>query len=374
MDKQRQTVSRRDFLRVGGGMGLMALVNSPFMWRNLTRAEAFKADEFSFIFMTDSHTDMKCSEANQRRMAEWIAANAEAMNLRYVAHHGDVGDMRGSGSIEAMLKMARKALEPIRQAAVPFSVAIGNHDYDFRYNGRPAQAFNAEDVFGLPFYANQRWFGGTFESEIDEPGLDPGGTVNHYQTREINGRKFLFLTLEFFPREKVLRWADELVRRRLPDHYVVINTHAYLDSYGNLSNTIPNSYTGFVGNEGDEYSNHGREMWDKYFKHWPNLRIISNGHYTKDHRQQYLAQTGEHGNTVHSHFWNYQNWGYKDDQFFEARSDGENQSTMIRIFKLRLAEQRVTIEHFMPPLRIEGEPAVSGEYRLSRADVSTAIV
>jgi hypothetical protein len=361
MEREQQVYSRRGLLRAGGGLGLMALGNAPGLWRNVCHGQPPGSDEFTFVFMTDSHLDMKCSRDDLQLAATWIADNAQRLNLRYVAHQGDVGDKRGSGSIAEMLKLARQALNPIVKARIPCSIAIGNHDYDFQYDGRACTAFNHHDAFGAAFYADRPWFKGTYESETTEPGLHPGGTANHYFTQEIAGRKFLFLVLEFFPRDKVMTWADDLVRNRIPDHDVIVTTHAYLDNTGELIDDVRAVYSGFAGNTGGEYSNTGKDLWNKYFKNWRNLRMVTSGHIHTAPRQRYVQKIGVHGNTVHTHFWNHQNWIYRDGAFHYIKS-GEHQTLMLKIFKVSPANNRVMVENYLPLLGLEGEPAMPASY------------
>ncbi len=312
-------------------------------------------DGFRMLFLTDTHLDMKCSKDNLSHIAQWITRNAAELNIQYVAHHGDVGDRRGTGGIGEMLKDCRQALQPVMDAGIPMSVAIGNHDYDSASDTRPCNAFNDPAAFGREFYEGQPWFGGTFEEEAGEPGQDPGGTANHYVLSDVGGRSILFLTLELYPRDKVMAWADGLVKDTYPDREVIVNTHAYLHRQGHLASGV--GYDGFSRTPGPEYSNDGEEMWERYFRTWANLRLVSGGHFIDEPRQNYLEQTGDHGNTVHSHFWNYQNWGYEDGELYNTRREGQYQAAMVKMFDVRLDDGEVHIENYIPPAGVEGEPA-----------------
>ena len=357
--RRGQLWTRRSVLKsLGSGAAAVVAAGTGPLSRLVSGVAEEKA---RFVFLTDTHLDMKCSAANLAHIARWIVDNAEPLNIRYVAHQGDVGDRRGTGSIGEMLKASRDALQPIMDAGIPFSVAIGNHDYDVGSDTRPCEAFNDPEAFGMAFYEGQPWFGGTFEAEASEPGPDPGGTVNHYVAQEIAGHPFLFLTLELFPRDKVMDWAYHLVRERFPDHEVAVTTHAYLHREGHLCAGV--GYDGFSREEGPEYSNDGEEMWERYFRKWPNLRLVSGGHFIDEPRQNYLEQTGDDGNIVHSHFWNYQNWGYRDGALFNTRREGENQAAMVKLFGVDLAGGEVHIENYLPPAGVEGEAADPAHHR-----------
>lgn len=313
------------------------------------------ADEaFSLVFLTDTHADMKCSELSLRTIAQWIAAQAKSLNILYVAHLGDVGDERGSGSLVEMLQLARSALQAIADSGIPLSIAIGNHDYQPLAvdDLRSADAFNRADTFGREFYYGKPWFGGTFEEQAGDPGPFPGGTVNHYNTLEIYGRPYLFLTLEHYPRDKVLDWANNLVQNVFPDHEVIVTTHAYLTEYGVLSTGSYNQQE-----PGPEYSNSGNSMWERYFKSWNNLRLILNGHFINEPRQAYLQQVGLFGNTVHSHFFNYQNWGYRLGGLYYVTSRGLHQAATIRILTVYPALNKVVVRNYTPSANMTIEEA-----------------
>lgn len=318
------------------------------------------ADEsFSLVFLTDTHVDMKCSELSLQTIARWIVDQAETLNIRFVGHMGDVGDERGSGNLAEMLGKARSALQAIVDAGIPLSVCIGNHDYQPSEDTglRSADAFNRNDTFGREFYSGRTWFGGTFEEEAADPGPYPGGTINNYVRLNVYNRPYLFLALEYYPRDKVLDWADDLIRNRFPDHHVVVLTHAYLSEYGVLSTS---SYA--QAPPGPEYSNSGSSMWDRYFKYWENLRFVLNGHFINEPRQNYLRQTSMDGHVVHSHFFNYQNWGYRSGSLYYDTSHGLHQAATIRIFTIYPISNRVVVKSYTPSALREIEPAFPDTY------------
>jgi hypothetical protein len=352
--------TRRQFIRTGThGLGLLAMTSavSPFL-SGTESAPAAGEGSFTFAFLTDTHLDMKCSEANLAAIARWIVANKDPLRICHVGHQGDVGDRRGSGDIHAMLRMSRRALQPVADAGIPLSVAIGNHDYDASSNTRPCEAFNQPDTFGLEFYGGKPWFGGTFESGTarGRAGVDPGGTANHYFVQRVSGHPMLFLTLELFPRDKVLAWASKLVHDRFPDHDVIVTTHAFLDDKtGQRCREV--TYPGFSRAPGGEYSNDGDEMWEKHLKFWKNLRLVTSGHFINGPRQAYLQQRGVHGNIAHAHFWNYQNWGIEKGELVRSVRAGPHQASMLKLFKVQLPENRVFMENLLPSVPGEGEPA-----------------
>jgi hypothetical protein len=304
--------------------------------------------QFTIVLMTDTHIDMKCKESDLKLVSQWIAKNDAFLNIAYVAHQGDVGDHRGAGSIEKMLIKSRNALQPIINRNIPLSVAIGNHDYDGNFSQRSSKAFNRKNTFGKLFYQNMPGFGGTFSQSENFSNTNIEGTENHFYTLDVLGEKFLFLTLEYYPRDAVLVWANDLVQKQFPNHQIVVITHAYIDRFGKLSNDrLDQNKTGFFD------SHNGEDMWNRYFKNWKNLRLIFSGHFIDYPRQSYLQQIGIHGNVVNSHFFNYQNWGFDNEEFVNKRKGLRYQASVIRLVTINMDENYVRLQNFLPQKNLE---------------------
>ena len=318
---------------------------------------------FTIVGIPDVHLDFMCTLENLTTISEWIAARARKLNIRFVAQLGDAGDRRGTGSIGDMLANTRRGFAPLVRAGIPVSVCMGNHDYDRPSALRGNAAWTADAAFGAPFYQDMPGFGGTFASESADPGPDPGGTANHYFTFKAAGVDMLMLSLELGPREKVMKWADHLVRERFPTHSVVVFTHSYLHTDGSLVGDgtafNPQGYSGFSTEEGAEYTHDGKDMWERHLRHWPNLRMVHSGHAIAGPRQASLAQKGEHGNPVAGLFYNWQEWGYDAEKKEMVRGiPVPHGAAMIRLFHIRPAEKNIHVANFLPSAGVEGEKSL----------------
>ncbi len=318
---------------------------------------------FTIVGIPDLHLDFMCSEENLNTISEWIVARAQRLNIRFVAQLGDAGDRRGSGSLADRLAACRRGFAPLANAGIPISVCMGNHDYDRPSSLRANSAWTAAAAFGMPFYQNARGFGGTFESETSDHGPDPGGTANHYFTLQAAGEQVLLLNLELGPREKVMKWADHLVRERFPNHSVIVFTHSYLHTNGALVTEgtayNPKGYSGFSTEDGPEYTHDGKDLWERYLRHWPNLRIVHSGHAIAGPRQASLEQKGENGNPVSGLFYNWQEWGYDADKQEMVRGiPVDHGAAMIRLFHIRPAENTVHVGNFLPSAGVEAEASI----------------
>lgn len=320
---------------------------------------------FTFVIIPDTHHGIKCTAEQLEFLCDWIIDHPQNLNIQMVGHLGDVGDERGEMGLTDSLTSASKFLKRIVNADIPISVAMGNHDnlegFDERYpDGKrirqPAKVFNS--TFGRKFYKGATWFGGTYEDEVDNPVISPAGTANHYITFNTPAGSFLVLTLEYYPRVGILDWANDVVQR-YPEHHVIVLTHAYLNLDGTLfTNTFRS------GRRADEKSINAKDMWKEYFSRWKNLRFIMNGHYITDDgpHQAYLPQVGVHGNTVHSHYVNYQNWAYKDGQLKRMRGWHNKQSAVVRLVTIYPRENLVLMSNYLPEADVHVEPADPTEH------------
>jgi len=359
-------LSRRSFLGrsicagAAIGMGLPGLVRAHASWLDATLSAE---DGFTIVGIPDVHVDFMCSEDRLTTLSEWIVARAQRLNIRFVAQLGDAGDRRGSGSLPEMLQQCRRGLAPIEKARIPLSVCIGNHDYDRPSSERANSAWNHEDAFGMSLYRNAPGFGGTFEQEVDQSGPDAGGTASHYFTLRAAGEQLLILNLELGPREKVMRWADRLVRERFPEHSVIVFTHSHLHTDGTRVREgtafNPKGYSGFSTDAGPEYTHDGNDLMERYFRHWPRLRMVHSGHAIAGPRQAWLASQGEAGNRVTELFYNWQEWGYDEDAAEMVRGiPVPHGASMIRLFQVRPKQGTVNIANFLPSAGKEAEASI----------------
>jgi hypothetical protein len=94
---------------------------------------------------------------------------------------------------------------------VPYVLATGNHDtnYDGSRTSLVSQYFPPH---------RQGLSGTTFEE---------GHSENGYRIVTLGGTEYLVLSLEFFPREEVMDWAEDVLHG-FRDFRTIIITHAYL--------------------------------------------------------------------------------------------------------------------------------------------------
>lgn len=223
------------------------------------------AEPFSIVILPDTqkytiggrHGDIFAGQT------EWVTGNAEALNLKFVIHEGDVVE---TPDAEDQWKLADKVFAAL-DGKVPYTISVGNHDMDV--GKRDKSHFNR--YFPASRFEAQAGYGGHMETM----------PANRYHLLQAGGMRFLILSLEYQPPSEVLAWANDVVADH-PNERVIVNTHSFLNV-----------------NERNEV---GENVWNEFVRKHPNIFLVVSGHLSVGRR----ADKGDHGNTVHQVLANYQ--------------------------------------------------------------------
>jgi len=258
---------------------------------------------------------------------EWIIAQKGSLSIAFVIHEGDLVDTYNS---REQYEVADEAMS-LLDGEVPYSIAIGNHDYtscpnlEFQADkpnyGRDAALFN--EYFGPQRFAEYPWYGGHFQE----------GNENAYYLLDAGGTEFLMICLEFSPRDETLQWANEIVSQ-YKDRKVIVVTHAYL----NYDNTriADDDPIGMIGYGCSDDGNGAEDIWQKFISKHENIFLVLSGHVLNDGVGR-LDSIGNNGNTVHQIVANY--------QIYENGGNG-----WLRIMKFIPAEDKIVVTTFSPTL------------------------
>jgi hypothetical protein len=156
------------------------------------------------------------------RHVQWIADQRTASNTAFVTHLGDVWHNYGNQPVEHTI--ANGAMSRL-DGVLPYSVAIGNHDYDQvgtvnGFSGQISGTSTFENYFGpdTARFSGKPWYGGSFRG------------VNSYQTFSAGGFDLLHLTLEVEPDDNVLNWAQGVIDAH-PGRPTFFTIHEWLFPY-----------------------------------------------------------------------------------------------------------------------------------------------
>jgi hypothetical protein len=274
-------------------------------------------DSFMLIALPDTQVYAAWPQWNHHfhNQTQWIADNAERLNIKYVLHEGDIVNNNNP----PQWKVAQAAMKRLH-GKVSYALAPGNHDYG--PNGSASDRSTLlNEYFAAEEYAQQPGFGGLFEA---------GHLENSYHTFEAGDHKYLILALEWGPRDQVVAWADKIAAEH-PEHRKILVTHAYMyydetrydwKRKGAKQSWNPHSY-GTAKLPGGV--NDGEQLWNKLVRKHPGFVLTLNGHVLEDGAAR-MTSPSDHGDSVHQLLANYQTraeGGQAYMRLLEFRPDGE---------------------------------------------------
>jgi len=217
-----------------------------------------------------------------RRMHEWIVENRDAQRIVFVSFMGDLVERGGEEGSIPRWELARRNIDILHEAGVPYGLAVGNHDMETTSGDTSLfQAF-----FGAERYRAFPWY---VESHRDN--------VNSAQRVQGAGAHLLFVHLTCNSPDEDLAWADDLLRR-FPEDHAFVSTHMLLGPVrrGEGGDTPLGlmEWTKCYGPRGNDARTH----WEALFSRHPHLVAVFSGDQS-NHQATHLSLEGEAGNTVH---------------------------------------------------------------------------
>lgn len=250
-------------------------------------------EKFTVAIFPDTQNEVAAAGmvANQwfKNRTLWLAENAQALNLKFALHTGDMMNWPGWEVImegtDTQLTIASEGMGVLDDAGIPYLVALGNHDSCATAEGGSGWENNplGKDINALLRYTVH--FNEYFPTERF-PGIvqfEPGKSDNAFRTFEAGGKKWLAMALEFCPRTEVIEWANDVVYTH-SDYNVLIATHSYLGGNGSIST----SNAGY-GDNSPMY------LYNNLIKLYPNIKFVFSGHTGNAARRE---DTGVHGNKI----------------------------------------------------------------------------
>lgn len=318
-------------------------------------------NSFSIVILPDTQNYSQYFPDIFQAQTQWIVDNRAALNIQMVIGVGDIVNHPDSLTEWANATKAADILD----GKVPYTFAIGNHDYDgLAPSKRSATLFN--QYFGPPRYAAYSWYGGNYKASNE----------NFYTFFTVNGQKYMVLALEFYPRDEVLTWASSVIDSN-PDAKIMVVTHSFLFPDGTRVDQCDTN--DMLPSQG----NNPQVTWQKLLSQKANVILVNSGHLvqtTSAHR----TDLGINGNVVNQIFTNFQDTtnggnGYLRILTYHPATNRIDVSTYSPYTKLYLTS---SIFQFSLPITNDGNTAqlgaISGKVRnagcavLSGAQVSTA--
>ncbi|NKC33460.1 LamG-like jellyroll fold domain-containing protein [Falsiroseomonas selenitidurans] len=233
-------------------------------------------------------------------MTSWLVDNKDSHNINFVAHVGDITQ----NNLVSEWQVVDAALSQL-DGIIPYSVLPGNHDQG--PGGSASDHTSLLDTYFSPerqAASNPGTFGGVYDREPDR-------AVNNYNTFTApDGTKWLVLSMEFGPRDDVLRWAGEVLDAHL-DHRVIIVSHSltdYASRHDPAGGPLYDEGAGYdygIGRD-PEGANDGETVYRELLAKYPNITFTFSGHIFGDGAETNVSYS-QHGNAIIESLVNYQN-------------------------------------------------------------------
>ncbi|MCA0941806.1 hypothetical protein LCM08_24990 [Salipiger pacificus] len=232
-------------------------------------------------------------------MTTWMAENADNKGIGFVTHVGDLTQWASA----SQFAFAKEAMNILRDAGISYSVLPGNHDIGVGSDGSKVTA-TYNDAFSISYMSEDPTFGGVYDQE-------PERYDNNYHLWDApDGTGWIFLNLEFGPRDDVLRWADEVLTQ-FGDRKAMITTHSYNSFAGRhdpLGGPLEGEGAGYNYGWGrdSEGAWDGEEIWREVISSHANVVFTAGGHIFGDGAETVVSYN-DYGNAVYQFLVNYQN-------------------------------------------------------------------
>lgn len=272
------------------------LMNVTFFGRNSS------GENFTIVVLPDTQFYSQDYPDIFTNQTEWIAANAESMNIRFVIHEGDLVQ---TWDAVTQWENANASLTVLDDNSIPYSVVPGNHDHEGGSTLGSTSYYNT--YLPVSRFSSNGWWGGNFS-----------GNDNNFHLMTIGGQDYIFLSLDYCPSADELGWANDTLSA-YPDRKAFLTTHGFLD--GSASRTVH-------GCGSTEY------IWSDLIRHHANLQIVLCGHV---HAESRRADTNLAGNPVHQILADYQ-------------SEAMGGNGFLRIMTFSPQENKIFVETYSPYL------------------------
>lgn len=206
-------------------------------------------------------------------MTAWVAENVSTLNISMVFCTGDLVEQNnilkgdGKNGNQSSLNQWRAVDRSISRLdnRVPYMFAAGNHDFGYA-NIENRHTFYDKYITADRNQLNEKILREYYISEAGMPTL--ANAV--FKWSDPNEIPYLFLNLEFAPRDEVLDWASETIgQKKYKDHRVIVLTHSYMNARN--ERIVSEGYP-------VENANYGKAIWDKLIDPSRNIVLVIAGH------------------------------------------------------------------------------------------------
>ncbi len=310
-------------------------------------------DSWSMIVIPDpqNYTKWTRNQPVFDLMMAWIEENIDTLNIKMVVCVGDLVELDdlinpgidGNTSAQKQWEFISDAFKRL-DGKVPYVAATGNHDYTLDEKGIRTSRYNEF------FSADKNFlnFKHLVQNTRNEQNIH---TLENsvLELKSLNGKDYLFMTIEYAPRDTVISWAKKVASlEQYKNHRIVLTTHAYLNTK-NERTTGENKwfmyqpyYINSVVEKSERIvlpnSNNGQQIWDKLVYPSSNFSMVLCGHISGE---GYRVDKNTIEKPVHQMLFDTQSEG-------GGHRNGNGGDGWLRIMEFLPDNKRVKVKTFSP--------------------------
>lgn len=232
-------------------------------------------DSWTLILLPDPQSYVKFGR-NQgilELMTAWISENIDPLNIEMVLCTGDLVEqnewlvpdyVNGNQPSRNQWLAVSNAFQRL-DGKVPYILAAGNHDFGYKNIEHRRSEYDRY----FPAHRNienVRLLTVAGKNIEGHPSLENAG----FEFISPHNRKFLFMNLEFAPRDTIIGWAKEVSHHpSYKDHTIAVLTHSYLNAKN--EHIEKENYP-------IEDGNYGKAIWEKLVQPSTNIQLVFSGH------------------------------------------------------------------------------------------------
>ena len=267
-------------------------------------------DSWSLIMVPDIQNYVKWSR-NQPifdLMMAWIEENIDPLNIKMVVIVGDlinnpeqvINDSGANQTTQQQWEAVSRALAKL-DGKVPYIAASGNHDYTVDPQGTRRSRYS-EFVTTERNPLNQKILVQNNRNEQGQQTLENSAC----EIKNLNGQDYLFLTVEYAPRDSIVEWAKKISDlEQYKNHRIVLITHAYLNTKDQRTGPEPVRWVYWepynIDNQIQKVSprillptaNTGIQIWEKLVQPATNIELVLCGHISGEGYRQDVNAAGK---------------------------------------------------------------------------------
>jgi len=279
------------------------------------------AKAWSIVFIPDIQNYSKYAR-NQPildLMLAWIEDHVDSLNIRMVMCPGDlveyndwiVNSNDGNQTSKEQWNFVAHAFDRLN-GKVPYILSTGNHDYSYSPKGDKLFSQYRNYITPERNPLNKEMLCQTCISADGYETMENAA----FRMKMPDGRDYLFLSLEYAPRDTVINWANQVVRMpQYQNDRIILLTHSYLrqtdhapyvkSAYTMLSPSVIHKGAFYRSHTNLRNSNNGEQIWEKLVNP-NNIELVLCGHVFG---KGYRCDRNQTGRKVHQ-------------IMFDAQSDG----------------------------------------------------